>query len=628
MRQNRVKGFAGYDLSEDGQKVLVGLSGRLYAVSLDGKSIVEVAAPDDKGGFPFDQRFSPDGKSVSFVRDGELWVAPAAGGKARQLTKGSTPTLVHAQAEFVAQEEMDRFTGYWWSPDSKWIAYEEYDASKVEKLVLSDPSDPFAAGEAEPYPRPGTPNVVARLGVLPAGGGKTTWITWDHAKYEYLVDVDWQKGGPLTLWLMNRAQTELSLVSADPRTGKTRELVHEHDDAWLDTIQGDLRASYVWLEDGSGFLWAAERDDALRLELHGPDGKLVRPLTTPELGFDGVVHVDSKAGTVIVSAAPEPVDAAVYQVSLTSGEAKPLSDPDVFTRMQFARRSDAHLVMHSAEDKDFPVEVVRADGTSAGTLPEVSEAPPFVATPVVRKLGGFWTLTVKPRDFDPKKKYPVLVEVYGGPGITMVHRDRRASLQYQWIADHGLIVVSIDGRGTPGRGRAWERALKGKFAEVPLADQIAGLQAIAAVEPAMDLSRVGVFGWSFGGFMAALSVERRPDVYKAAVSGAPVSDWLDYDTTYTERYLGVPDRAKDTLLYDTNGLLPYAKDLSRPLLLIHGSADDNVHLSHTLKLVDALFAAGRPFELLTLAGETHSPRAPDRNFRMYQRIFEFFRANL
>ena len=626
MRMNQVKGFAGFALSDDQNHVLLALSGRVYVAAIDGRGAVEVAGPDDKGNAPFDQRFSPDGRQVSFVRAGELWVVPAAGGKARQLTRGAGGHIEHAQAEFVAQEEMNRFTGYWWSPDAKQLAYQVSDNSKVEALYLADPLDPFGAVEPAPYPRPGTANVDVRLAVMPFAGGKATFIEWDRARYPYLAHVVWQEGGPLTFIVETRDQKDLSLLVADPKTGTSHELVHEHDDAWV-----NLGFEYTWLEDGSGFLWASERGGWWQLELHAPDGKLVRALTTPELGFRNAVHIDLPAGKLVVAAGSEPVDGGLYEVALADGKTTMISDPKVVTNARYARKSSAHILYRADDTRTYPDVVVRADGQSAGELSDLSEKPPLTAKPVVRKVGdgvGFWSATVRPQSFDPTHRYPVLVYVYGGPGGAVVNRDMDAYMMDQWIADHGYIVVKLDNRGTPGRGRDWERAIFGKFADVPLDDQVAGLLALGKLEPAMDLTRVGIWGHSFGGFMSALAVMRRPDVYKAGIAGAPVADWLDYDTCYTERYLGVPDRAKDTPLYDANGLLLYAKDLTRPLLIIHGTADDNVHLSHSLRLADALLLAGKEFEFLPLAGETHGPRDPERLLRYYQRQFAFFRKNL
>jgi dipeptidyl-peptidase-4 len=270
--------------------------------------------------------------------------------------------------------------------------------------------------------------------------------------------------------------------------------------------------------------------------------------------------------------------------------------------------------------------VLLADGKPGAEIRDLSEPQAPVNLEVV-KVGpgdGLWTAIVRPKDFDRTKKYPVLVQVYAGPHGAMVARTPRKYQKEQSFADHGYIVVMIDGRGTPGRGRAFERAIAGKFHEVPLEDQVTGLQALGAHEPAMDLSRVGIYGGSFGGYMAALAVLRRPDVFHAAVASAPVADWLDYDTAYTERYLGVPDLGGDTAVYEANGLPLYARELSRPLLIVHGTADDNVHFSNALELADALLRNGQPYELVTLGKQTHATRDPGLIGAMSRKTLDFF----
>jgi dipeptidyl-peptidase-4 len=273
--------------------------------------------------------------------------------------------------------------------------------------------------------------------------------------------------------------------------------------------------------------------------------------------------------------------------------------------------------------------VRRADGSLVGELPSVAEDPPFAVKQEIQKVGKgavFWTTIVRPRDFDTTLRYPVIVHVYGGPGHQEVQATMSRRLIDQWLADQGFIIVAVDNRGTPGRGRDWERAVYRKFGSVPLEDQVAGLKALGEKFPEMDLSRVGVYGWSFGGYMAAQSVLRRPDIYRAAIAGAPVTDWYDYDTHYTERYMGVP--RKDDAAYKEGSLLGDAKDLKRPLLLIHGTADDNVYFRHTLKLADALFRAGKDFDVLPLSGLTHLVPDPVVMQRLYGRFAGFMQKHL
>jgi dipeptidyl-peptidase-4 len=278
--------------------------------------------------------------------------------------------------------------------------------------------------------------------------------------------------------------------------------------------------------------------------------------------------------------------------------------------------------------ENMPRSVVGVEGDrSRGELPSVAVEPPFKPNVTVQKVGDFWTAIVRPRDFDPKKKYPVIVDVYGGPKHLHVVRAMRNWLVPQWLADQGFVVVAIDNRGTPGRGRDWERAVYQKFGTVPIEDQVKGLHALCDQFPELDRDRVGIVGWSFGGYNAANAVLRRPDVFKAAVAGAPVTDWEDYDTHYTERYMGLLPESKKA--YDDANLIPLAKDLKRPLLLVHGTADDNVYYRHTLKLSDALFRAGKDFEALALPGVTHMYSAdPTVMERLWARTAAFIKRHL
>jgi dipeptidyl-peptidase-4 len=279
---------------------------------------------------------------------------------------------------------------------------------------------------------------------------------------------------------------------------------------------------------------------------------------------------------------------------------------------------------------DDPVVTIHArDGSELGTLKSVAETtplPPRVELTTVGENPALHAAIIRPNGFDAAKKYPVIVSVYGGPHSQTVVAARGRYLLDQWLAEQGFIVVSIDGRGTPARGRAWERAIRGNLIDVPLADQVAGLRALAAKYPQLDLERVGIYGWSFGGYFSAMAVMREPEVFRAGVAGAPVTDWRDYDTHYTERYLGLPEKNEQG--YAASSVLTYAPQLRRPLLLIHGTADDNVYFLHSIRLSDALFRARRDFEFLPLSGLTHMVPDPVVTRSLYTRIAEQFLTHL
>jgi dipeptidyl-peptidase 4 len=625
-----VGGFTDFQLSPNGKQILVALSGKLYLVDRVTGEATEL--PTDEGVI-VDPKFSPEGDGIAYVRDQDLYMMDGALTSETRLTTGGTEKKTHGLAEFVAQEEMGRFTGYWWAPDGHSLAYEEADAEGVEVWQVADPIHPDQPAQPFFYPRPGKANVKARLGIVAAQyrlhlrkptSGQTLWIEWDDNKYPYLADVKWPKDGPMTITVQNRMQSELVLLKVDPATGKTTQLLTEHDAAWVNLRHDGPR----WLADGS-FLWPSESQKGPQLEHREKDGSLREVLIPPEVGFQDLVDVDPKAEQVYFRASRSPTDSVLYSLPVQGGKVTRLDkEPGVHSAV-FAKDHSLYVVT-STSTKAMPKTTVhQADGTLVGELPSVAEEPPFALNTETLKVGdapGFYAYVIRPHGFDKTKRYPVIVHVYGGPTHLQVQDAMGSRLIDQWLSDQGFIVAAVDNRGTPGRGRVWEKAISTHFGSVPLEDQIAGLKALGKRFPEMDLERVGIYGWSFGGYLSALAVLKAPEVYKAAVAGAPVVDWLDYDTHYTERYLGLPDTEADA--YKEASLLTYAADLKRPLLLVHGTADDNVYFRHTLKLTNALFRAGKDFDLLPLAGMTHMTPDPVVMERLYERIAGHFHKYL
>ena len=516
----------------------------------------------------------------------DLYVIDIAQAAQRRLTTGGSGTLSHGLAEFVAQEEMDRHSGYWCRRTRKWIAYEEADTKGVEVLHIADPMHPRSRGRSWPYPRPGKSNAEVRLGVVSAAGGATTWVSWDRAKYPYLARVVWTKSSPLTLVVQNREQTEELLLAADPQSGKTTTLLAETDSAWLNLSEP------TWLEDGSGFLWLSEKSGETRLELHRRDGQFENFVTPPSFGLREVLGTDLVGKKVFVSASLDPTERQVWSAPLSGKTPIALSQGAGTHTAVFARDVSASAWTETAVSGERSWSVRRRDGTEAARLRSVAEAPPFQAVPEFVTIGerGYHAAIVRPRNFQAGRKYPVLLSAYTGPTVQTVLQDPWGYLLSQWMADHGFIVVTLDGRGTPGRGRDWERVIKGNLIDIELNDQVEGIQALGAKYGELDLARVGVYGWSFGGYFSAMAAMRRPDVFKAAIAGAPVCDWRDYDTHYTERYMGLPQQNEGG--YAKSSVLTYTGDLKIPLLIVHGTADDNVYFLNSLRMTDALFRPG------------------------------------
>lgn len=614
-----LRGFTSFQLSKDGGKLLVALSSKLYVITRADSRVTELP---NRGWI--DPHFSPDGRAVAAVNGGELHVIDLETNADVAVTSGATETIQHGAAEFVAQEEMERHEGFWWSPDSQWLAYQETDNSGVENRFISDPLHPETLPAKNFYPRAGTNNARVRLGIVARTGGATHWVEWDREKYPYLTRVVWKEAAaPLCLLVQNRAQQEELLLAVDPTSGATHELLREKDAAWLNL---DSKPMPVWRKDGREFLWTTERNGAWQVELRSADGAFVRAITPADFNLNEFIDLNVTDGSIVVAGGPDPRERHLFRFTL---EAK--TEPQRLTRESgshdavFGEAKEQFLHRFNLVDGRAGWEMLRtSDGGKLGALPSVAERPSVLPKVELTRTDGPRAMDaaiVRPRDFAKGKQYPVILDVYAGPHHKQVVAQADRYMIDQWMADRGYIVILIDGRGTPGHGREWERAIRGNLIDVALADQIAGLQALAKQEPAMDLKRVGVVGWSFGGYFSAMAVMRQPDIFRCAAVGAPVVTWENYDTYYTERYLGLPSENAEG--YKASSVLTYAGDLRQPLLLIHGLTDDNVYVQHSMQLSDALFNAGKTFNFLPLLG-THMVSDPLLRLRRQTRIVEFF----
>ncbi len=620
-------GFASFELSSDGARVLLPIGGRFAILDRKSGNLAEVQTPNGV----IDPHFSPSGKSVAYVLDHDLYVYNLSTNSSRRLTRGGTETVMHGEAEFIAQEELARTRGFWWSPDSKSILYENADQRKVERLAVVDMARP----EVEPfrpyYPRAGTTNAIVTLGVISANGGKTVWLAWDRHRYPYVANVDWTKAGGISLVVFDRLQKNAALLSANPKTGATRVLVEEHDDAW---VAHDASVP-VWLPNGGGFLWSSERGGGPQLELRDVKGKLVRTLTSVAARYRRLHHVDAKGEMAYVTAGDEPSQDILYRVPIAGGG-----------MYQLVQVAGGGTVTPRFGDGDALFVTVEGGMSSASSrymartlapnskpveIPSAAARPPWTPNVEIVRVGAdaMRVAIVRPHRFEKGRKYPVIDDAYGGPGHQVVIADASRYLRAQWIADRvGAIVVAIDAKGTPNRGRDWERAIWGKFGSVPLNGHVEALARLGERYGEFDMKRVGVIGWSFGGYFAARAALERSDVYKAAVAGAAPSDWQDYDTCYTERYLGMPDDGSG--IYEAASLLTSAS-LKRPsasLLVIHGTADDNVYFSQSIKLAAALTKAGKRFEFLPLIGATHQVAKPEQSEMTWLKAADFLKERL
>lgn len=414
------RGIADYSVSEDGQSILVPLSGRLFVVERASRRVKELSGVP---GYAMTPRLSPDGSRVAAVVDGDLYVTDVASGRERRLTRKTDPHVTYGLAEFAAQEEMGRGMGFWWSPDGRAIAYQKTDTSGVPRFHVADPLDPAKPPQSWPYPRAGTANAVVELGVVSVDGGEAVWVEWDRPRYPYLARVVWERGGPLTILVQDRRQQEELLLAVDAATGKTSELLSERDDAWLN-IDSEMPH---WLEDGSGFLWTTERRGSWQLELRSPNGSLERDLTPPGFGYRALADADPEIGVVHVIAGEDPTESHLYRLSLHSDANERITTAPGLHAAVFSDGHRVHALTRYSPEGNRTTEVFDRERGRVGNLRDVAEAPPFSPNAQWLRVGerDFRAVVIRPRDFQSGRRYPVIVHVYGGPGIQTVTRNGR-----------------------------------------------------------------------------------------------------------------------------------------------------------------------------------------------------------
>lgn len=587
-------GIVGYSTDRAGTRVAFALSGRLYVVDIltdEEPRRLEVPAP------VVDPRLSPDGQRVAYVSADAVRVVDWDGTGDRALAEPEAPTVTYGLADFVAAEELGRSRGLWWSPSSDALLVERADTAEVPVWWIADPVHPDRRPVQHRYPAAGTTNPVVSVHLL-AVDGTNREIPWDHEQFCYLADVSWTPHGDPLLVLLDRAQRRRQVLALDVTSFETR-VVAAHDDThWVDSAPGRVQ----WAPDGRLLAIGADYgSDTYRLTADQV------AVSDPRSNVIAILDVGRRDLLVLLQT--HSTRAKVALLDARTGRTERVTHLDAW---ETGRRGGRTVVVASTTWKSTrtTVTVHRADGTTF-SLRSHAETP--VTTPRLRPgstllLAGareLATAVLFPTGHEPgSARLPVLMSPYGGPGHAEVIAGLGHFGEQQWLADQGFAVVVADGRGTPGRGPTWERAIAGDLATIPLQDQVDALAAVLAEYPDdLDATRVGIRGWSFGGYLAALAVLRRPDVFHAAVAGAPVTDWRLYDTAYTERYLGHPEDHPEA--YDACSLLADAPSLTRPLLLIHGMTDDNVVVAHTLALSGALTAAGRPHTVLPLSGVTH-----------------------
>jgi len=618
-----------YYWSPRGDAILFVSGGSLYLFNLGAGKPQRVLAGEAEVS---DVKFSPDGKWASFLRAHNLWVVELATGKERQLTHGGSELLREGELDWVYPEELELLTAYWWAPDSSAIAYLEMDESKVTRYPLVNYLEIAAPVEMESYPQAGGANPVVRVGVVELAGGEGKWMDTGAEKDVYLPRVAWTPDSKhLVIQRLNRAQNELDVLEADRAIGKTTTLFEEKDKYWVN-VGGDP----IFVDGGKSFLWTSERDGYRHIYLCAADGKVLRQLTRGNWVVTEVAGVDEKAGAVyFIATKKTPLERQLYRVPLAGGEIQQVTRDEGTHRVAMAPGAANFLDTFSSSLIPPQQLVIRADGTLAAMLNEnrvAALADYGLIKPEFRELAAadgskLNAEMILPPGFTPTKKYPVLVYVYGGPGVQVVTNSWPGprGLWFQMMAQKGYIIFSLDNHGSANRGHAFETPIYHQMGKTELKDQMAGVSYLQSL-PYVDAARIGITGWSYGGYMTCVAMLEAPQLFKAGFAGAPVTDWRQYDSIYTERYMGLP--AENAEGYRESSPVTHAAGLRGKLLVAHATGDDNVHFANTLELQEALVHAGQYAEFAIYAGRGHGITDAAAQVQLWTRVRQFFLDNL
>ena len=628
MRQ-REFGITNYEWNSKNNQILIPIRGSLYLQEgadgelrqlVDGTSVPAI-----------DPTFSPDGKWLAYVQNAAVYVVPVAGGVAQQLTIGARGTgKTNGLAEYIAQEEMARRRGYWWSPDSEAIAYAEVDETHIPAYrIMHQGKDVLGDGAQEEhhYPFAGEPNAKIRLPVISREGGKPVWMDLRDDEDIYIARVKWLPNGKLTAQILNRAQSRLDLLQFDLQTGESQLLLREETAVWI-----NLHNLFRPLKDGR-FIWASERTGFQHLYLYEVDGTKIRPLTSGDWMVENIVGIDQENELIyFIATHPDPRESHLHAVSFTGGEPRQIT--------QASGLHSAVLDVKNGRFLDTYQSISNPPSITLRSLADGSAIQPIFTQTVTEDLPTPELVTLQNRTgvtlygviYRPPASFgdgpfPTIVSTYGGPHAQVVsnnwylHVDMRA----QYLASVGFLVFKLDNRGSARRGLAFEAPIKHNMGDIEVQDQVDGVRWLVA-QGLTDSERVGIYGWSYGGYMSAMALARAGDVFKTAVAGAPVTHWDGYDTCYTERYMGTPQTNPDG--YATSSVMAHVDKMDGKLLLVHGLIDENVHFRHTARLINGLIAARKRYDLLIFPDGRHGPRKPADRIYLEERIRDFFLENL
>jgi dipeptidyl-peptidase-4 len=637
MRQREV-GITQYTWHKSG-KILIPLQGGIFVVDEPGAAMRELLPPSSSPAI--DPQFSPDGKWVAYVQNAELHVIAVAGGTPKQLTFGAAESgKTHGLAEFIAQEELDRKRGYWWSPNSQSLAFAEVDETHIPVYrIMHQGKEAVGEGAQEDhrYPFAGMPNAKVRLGVVSIDGNEPTWMDLGDDEDVYLARAQWASSEKLLVQMLNREQSQLDLLLLNPTTGENRTLLTEASDVWIN-LHKMLRPfpPTPSLPNG-GFIWASERTGFQHLVVVDWNGEVIRPLTQGNWLVTSIAAIDAKNEQLYFTATKEsPTETHLYSVSLAGGSITKITKEagthalvvdtanQRFINIHHNTETPPNITLRSLENG----KLLQTIYTSTDERIAAYDLPiPELVTLKSRDGETLYGAIYRPPETYGHGPFPTIVSVYGGPHAQRVTNSwgLTVDMRAQYLSQLGFLVFKLDNRGSARRGLAFEGAIKHDMGNLEVQDQVDGVRWL--VDQALcDPGRVGMVGWSYGGYMAAMSLARAANTFRVAIAGAPVTHWDGYDTGYTERYMGTPQTNPDG--YDISSIMKHVENIEGKLLLVHGLIDENVHFRHTARLINALIQARKPYDLLLFPNARHMPRGLADRIYMEERIRDYFVHNL
>ncbi|MGM7318566.1 MULTISPECIES: S9 family peptidase [Idiomarina] len=626
-------GIIEYSWSAEGDALLFPYNGDVF-YHQPGKS--ETRQMTKTEAFETDVKFSPEGNYISYIREQNLYFVDIASGEEQAVTTEGGGTIKFGMAEFVAQEEMKRMTGYWWSPDESAIALTKVDESPVPLATRSEIYADRIETIQQRYPFAGSDNVDIDLGIYRIKDSKTDWLELDRLGDGYLARVKWVGDSQhLSYQWQSRNQQELNLLIYNRQEKSERELLTETSDSWVN-LHNDLH----FLEDNKHFIWASERSGHKHLYLYRLDGSLIRQLSSGDWQVDKLEAVDESTGALYYTARKEsPLESHLYRSQLNSSSAANptrITEREGMHDIEFSSDARSYLDTYSSPQQPKQVSLHGPTGNHLAWLSENKITEDHPLSPYLRnwrypEFGEleasdgqtlYYKMT-KPSDFDAEKKYPVLVYVYGGPGAQRVTKSWGSEF-VQYMAQQGFIVFTLDNRGSANRGKSFEAPIYKNMGGPEIEDQVTGVEYLTNL-PFVDAERIGIYGHSYGGYMSLLAMFKAPEHFKAGVAGAPVTDWRLYDTHYTERFMGMPDEGN---AYENSSVFPYSKDLKGDLLIYHGMADDNVLFTHSTKLYKQLQDNAQSFDMMNYPGKKHSINGRNTKIHLYSMIAQFFQQTI